>query len=823
MRNLDLWNRYLDNSGKILQGCIQVMVKDGNTNADIYDSDGTAIQNPQLTDEYGRSEKQIFIEEDVVAYFYKYIGTGSFADIERNSIDTSDTSLWLLQYTGESQQDLDIHITGDAAMAVDSIASLRSLNPTAVPEINQYKIITLLGYNSAGDKEPINYIWNDRLETNDNGGSVIKSNDRLTGRWIMVCPTEHCDCRHFGVFPSNTQNMQDQTSQMSVWFQYCDEMKVRPYFSGYGDYKYYKYDSLNATVDEIDIADGVKFIDSGNSSITGEWNGDPFFINRSTVLNCKTVRLSWQMSQSSNFDTMIVDTNYPINLQYKHVIFEVSPNTNTRLFDCDIESVRKFNSTITIENTELKEEWFTEDYDWSDLQSFNNRIVLTNFNNPNNYIILKNKQNESNYGDLNESTITGQTLLAGCVAENASFVNVTLAGNAELHNVSGGINVTGTTPFLNFIDCWLNITNGSQLTVSDFALRRGSITASVPIQILTSLYLENVEVHATFNTPGIEPQYINCSIYNRQNLYRQVKMIGCRIHTGIYQYPELWTPPSGYEGYFWCGEFFANIFVGENAKVFLAPVSGADYYATSSLGLYGKFCNNLSDHKFIDDSLWNGVAKAGFADNSGFKYQGNTGGCPVFEDEITYTIPYTYTTSSQDRYDYQNNFMTNVPGTTDKTGCWIVKDQRSCPERDVAYDIYWILNFKDETIPVGNLFRLPYLRPRTPVHIEAYVQVFLRPDDNSNWPFYMNEFRVTSTMFKDHVVDGNAQTVTFSSIRPLKYHFTGIRYCDNDDIDDWSSSLNDALYAYREKGNCFQGSVTYRYRFDDLGKTTPAG
>ena len=83
MRNLDLWNRYLDNSGKILQGCIQVMVKDGNTNADIYDSDGTAIQNPQLTDEYGRSEKQIFIEEDVVAYFYKYIGTGSFANIEK--------------------------------------------------------------------------------------------------------------------------------------------------------------------------------------------------------------------------------------------------------------------------------------------------------------------------------------------------------------------------------------------------------------------------------------------------------------------------------------------------------------------------------------------------------------------------------------------------------------------------------------------------------------------------------------------------------------------------------------------------------------------
>lgn len=816
MRNLDLWNRYLDNSGKILQGCIQVMVKDGNTNADIYDSDGTAIQNPQLTDEYGRSEKQIFIEEDVVAYFYKYIGNGSFADIERNSIDTSDTSLWLLQYTGESQQDLDIHITGDAAMAVDSIASLRSLNPTAVPEINQYKVITLLGYNSAGDKEPINYIWNDRLETNDNGGSVIKANDRLTGRWIMVCPTEHCDCRHFGVFPSNTQNMQDQTSQMSVWFQYCDEMKVRPYFSGYGDYKYYKYDSLNATVDEIDIADGVKFIDSGNSSITGEWNGDPFFINRSTVLNCKTVRLSWQMSQSSNFDTMIVDTNYPINLQYKHVIFEVSPNTNTRLFDCDIESVRKFNSTITIENTELKEEWFTEDYDWSDLQSFNNRIVLTNFNNPNNYIILKNKQNESNYGDLNESTITGQTLLAGCVAENASFINVTLAGNAELHNVSGGINVAGTTPFLNFIDCWLNITNGSQLAVRDFALRRGSITSSVEIQALNSLYLENVEVHATFNTPGIEPQYINCSIYNRQNLYRQVKMIGCRIHTGIYQYPEEWTPPSGYDGYYWCGEFFSNIFLGENAKVFLSPVSGADYYATRKLGLYGKFCNNLSDHKFIDDSLWNGVAKSGFADNSGFKYQGNSGGCPVFQDEITYSIPYSYKP-----YWHENSYYcSNVPDTKDSTGVWVVKDARTSPERDVPYDVYWIINLKNSIIPIDKLFRLPYLRPNDTVIVEADVEVFVRPDGYEDWPFYVNNFHISSA-FLNNVVRGNVSTASISTFRPLKFHYCGTRYCDHDDIDDWESSLTSALWWTTEEPSKFgfAGSIKYRYHFGTLGKT----
>ena len=72
-------------------------------------------------------------------------------------------------------------------------------------------------------------------------------------------------------------------------------------------------------------------------------------------------------------------------------------------------------------------------------------------------------------------------------------------------------------------------------------------------------------------------------------------------------------------------------------------------------------------------------------------------------------------------------------------------------------------------------------------------------------------------------VAGNATTAYASSFRPMKYHYSGIRYCDNDDIDDWRSSLTRALYDYRNAGSSFTGSVKYRYCFDDFGKTTPAG
>jgi hypothetical protein len=57
----------------------------------------------------------------------------------------------------------------------------------------------------------------------------------------------------------------------------------------------------------------------------------------------------------------------------------------------------------------------------------------------------------------------------------------------------------------------------------------------------------------------------------------------------------------------------------------------------------------------------------------------------------------------------------------------------------------------------------------------------------------------------------------------MKYHYSGIRYNDNDGIDNWRSSLTRALYDYRNAGGSFAGSVKYTYHFDDFGKTTPIG
>ena len=378
MRNFDNWNRYLDNNSKPLKGCIMFNVKDGNTPAPIYDSDETPLDNPQITDIYGRTEHQVFIDTDVVAYFYKYIGTGEFNTIRSEDIDINDDTLWSLQYTSENINDVLKHITSDSVTCVGTIADLRALEIDNVAEVCGEKIITLLGYDSIGDKEAVNYIWYPSLTDNDDNGSVIQGPE-LTGRWVMVKPTEHCDSRHFGIFPQNTTNFQGNTQRMEQWIAYCNSVNLRPYFSANGDYKFYKYNNLSFTIPVVDIAKDVTFLDTGTSNIwTTEFNGDPLFYNHATNLNSKEVKTSWGAYAFINpkhvnidSDEFLFQTNYAncevdLNVATDKVLSfnKCTVNLNKALgsisafVDCIINSKNMITAGCYFTNCKLTEDMF---------------------------------------------------------------------------------------------------------------------------------------------------------------------------------------------------------------------------------------------------------------------------------------------------------------------------------------------------------------------------------------------------------------------------------------------------------------------------------
>ena len=386
MRSFDNWNKYTDNDNHPLHGCIHFVVNDGNTSAPIYDKDGTPLDNPQLTDIYGRTQHQVFINEDVIAYYYKYIGNGEW--YTEMNIDPSDTSKWQLQYTSKSEMFIDIENDSKSSYAVLNIEDLRDLSPTSVPSIDGVKVITLMGYNEAGDKEPINYIWDAESTDPDDGGAVIAT-DLIKGRWIMVCPTEHLDVRHYGVFPSNSQNMVDQTLDIQYALVYANNHGLRLFFDTLLNTQYYHYYKLtNITlnpINQIDVAKGVEFIDDDviiHSQQTNAFRNDPYFLNGDTTLYSNYAKASWNikaLNKAKSYEpaTYIIDAtnrstsvktlqgwNVSVNQNitgYTFVQCNISGDSlisSCTLTSCNLDVIGCLSTDNTLQNLVLTEKMF---------------------------------------------------------------------------------------------------------------------------------------------------------------------------------------------------------------------------------------------------------------------------------------------------------------------------------------------------------------------------------------------------------------------------------------------------------------------------------
>lgn len=811
-RNFDNRDRYYDREGNVLCGCLQFMIKDGTTVANIYDGDMVALSNPQVTDILGRTKHQVFVDSDVIAYVYRYVGTGTLAEEEALGIDTSDESKWSLQYTVESAAIDTRSIEGTSAAGVPDIDTLRELDVAEVPEIYGHKIVTLHGYYKAGDCEAVNYVWDNDSTLNDDNGSVIAPNNRLTGRWILVRPTEHCDSRHFGVFPQDSVDADiDHSTRITQLISYCNTHSIKPYFNGSQAYPYFIYTSVAYNSrNTIDVSNDTQFVDKGTGNrFYGEWNGNPYFVNANTKVNSKFVRHSWHIGSYDSDGTVqyIVDSTWsPVFLSNIEAILEISPASSSQFNDCEMTSNEKITNSVVLENMTIKTDWFADNYNWGQLSIYGCTILLDNCKDANTYILLKNKQNEADYGDLGEQTVSDTQLLPNAIAENAAFSNVTLVGNTELHNISGTVVLSGAAYNLNFVDCWLNITNNSQVVMDNIAWRRGNVTSTAQIQTLSSLYLDNVEVYATFYTPGMCPEYIGCSIRQQQLNVREVKYVDCRIYANIVQYPELHTYLDTLgAGYYMAGEYINNKFIG-TAKIMLTPRSGVDY-SNDFIGVIGKYCNNFSDHNFVDDSNWNGIT-FNMRHTSSMMYDGNCGGCPVKEIKFQYELPYTNLWQPTEPASYRT-----VPNQCQNaTGLWIVNDWRSGGERYIATALYWVFGLKDQPLDVSNLFRLKYIMKRASLDIHAEIQGFIRTDTNG---YYVTTFNLHSPMLQA-AVNGTDNVAYLSTYQPCRFEYVGDRLYTNDDIDEKRSSLWYTTYDYRNDPTRFNANIHYTISFFNL-------
>jgi hypothetical protein len=169
--------------------------------------------------------------------------------------------------------------------------------------------------------------------------------------------------------------------------------------------------------------------------------------------------------------------------------------------NCHVEGYKKLSGQVEMSNMLVKTEWFTDDYNWSNLSLSNCQILLSNCKDANTYILLKNKQNDPNYGDLGEQNINATVLPGGTIENCYGTITVSGSGIVELHNAS--LNVGGLTSSntINAVDSWL--TFSADTTIDSIQLRRGSLQGNnVSLRIINDSLIDNANIYTAINCTG---------------------------------------------------------------------------------------------------------------------------------------------------------------------------------------------------------------------------------------------------------------------------------------------------------------------------------
>lgn len=300
----DVWPVLWDGNIR-LRGKVWFCETGTTTSKNIFDKDGVALTNPILTNADGRTNAQVILDGDYTAYMYRYIGTDTL-------MDDDDPNNWLLLY-----DELILEGSGGTSVAsstnVETVAALKAL-----PVGENYFSVILLGYYAGGDKPAVSYTWYPLATADEDGGSVIASDNAVTGRWILTIPNI-IDVRDFGVFPSTGATTQNAySSQLTSCLTYSEKSKRPVKFSSINKvvvgYSYYSFEggSFNLSTQKVFIDDNVRFLGKDNTETslifpTIEKNSklliDTTHSNGTTHLISDVIKTSWR---GLNFSTSTI-------------------------------------------------------------------------------------------------------------------------------------------------------------------------------------------------------------------------------------------------------------------------------------------------------------------------------------------------------------------------------------------------------------------------------------------------------------------------------------------------------------------------------------
>lgn len=523
----DVWSTIWDDNNKPLLGKIEFCEPNTTTLKTIYDGTEVITDNPIYVN--GRTTNQVLLGDgDYTVRYYRYIGHG-------NMEDDDNESSWFNYKTELVKNSITSSGSGSSSNTVDTIAELKAIVPT------EGMVVRVNGYNTANDCPARDFIWQPHV-TGDDGGYKISSSTTTTGAWVMKVPGTYIDVRWFGDIPDTVANpstsaQKSNLGQRAAAAECANQLGKDLYFPK----GYYIFDGTNTVSVTKDIicdnkvyfvvktgtvgtkvqchelfkCDKNLFIASSKTAIIGDYTLIADWIDASWLSNSTAsasgARIGYEIDGN--------DTNRTAALSFKDCRVEVTgSNTYPCSFDnCDItDSPHLLQGTITMTNMTINPQWFVEDYDFENLYVGSNCDVrLIDCNDATQYITLKNMCGKYDYGDCGEQELNNPTIYPTGTLENCYGTvtcDTTLSGTYELHNASLTMNGIKPADSINAVDSWLTVTTNGNV-IQSLSMRRGNLTSTDTIQVLTDCYLDNIELSSNLALFGLSTFTIkDCTI-----------------------------------------------------------------------------------------------------------------------------------------------------------------------------------------------------------------------------------------------------------------------------------------------------------------------
>lgn len=681
MREFNHSQSYHDNEGNLLHGRIKFFKKDTTEYEEIYDDKGTVISNPIYTNNIGQTSQNVFLaDKDYTVQFEKYIGDGIMED------EYEDTD-YVFQYSCIDLYDtFNIDVTTKGIQVIETITDLRNTNPSVIEEENGIKLIALAGYNKAGDKPLIHYVWNETSTSSDNGGSVIKYNDLTTGRWVFVKNQDtKIDVRHFGAFPLLSAYDVSETQSYAIQnaYNYATSTNKNIYFpnneSGAGYYRIIS--SLqNVIVDKNtyfmipnDLEVDIKLIeDSMNFNIcqTPDYKGNVNLYGKELHYNIiqtigTEVIKEYHKINFNPSEKFTVDYNHTSSLDFTgiKVVFEQNLTSgrgvSISLNNCEIISDKAISDDLNLSLTDcfVKQSYFDEnctfrfidftrcstdiDY-WTDMNLYQDYLLK----NGDKTVDFKNKVISGTFEfnqDMNLSNIGGGKIKLGQGVNELNIMNSAVIIDNESTNVK--INLTNVKAFLDksfvnylkIIDSYV-VSNTDTNEFNILEVHNGTINVknAVVNQILSAE--DSVLIGESFTTnENLMPNLMSCTV-DIVFFSKTIDVENCLIQKDI-----VTSDVNGLINFI----IKNNKFVGGVHRVY------SDTPDTKVIGQW--VCNSGTDvYIYLDRTNLDPVEK-----NHSYTYENNVGmpsQSPHWQDDLYYVEDKYYT-----NFEDHNQFSTFIP------------------------------------------------------------------------------------------------------------------------------------------------------------------